>query len=490
MKKNSIKKMLQLMSIIMLAGVVLVSCKKDDDDDPTPQPTPVEDGIYVVGEGTALTDFDIKGLMKSTLNEAADQSPRAALLDIFVAVKGGTGFNIIKVAGTARTSYGPGADFALVAEADLDGEEPRTGKLWRGSIAETDNKFTVDEDGLYHVVYDTELGTVVVARAKWGVVGAATPGGWSESTDMTAPFDLNKMEFKVTELTLQAKSWKFRYSNGWKIFIDADGTVKVNTNLGEPLNAPVPGGGDIVNSDYGVYTITLTWELGKDWVASATKTGEGEPLPDYPEAMYLVGSATAYGWDEPGTTDEALMHKIAGGGDNVGIYWKIAHLTGGEGFKLAALKWADPNLGYVDITEFDTEGVEVTDADGNMAVANNGMYMIVLDLRDDMFKLSVKEAAVYGIGDAFGGWDEEEDAYKFTPGLDAKTLVSPPLNASADIRMYAAHSWIPAWWNAEFNVYDGKIEYRNDSDNDQEAVPGTAGQVISLHFDDNTGTIQ
>ncbi len=56
--------------------------------------------------------------------------------------------------------------------------------------------------------------------------------------------------------------------------------------------------------------------------------------------------------------------------------------------------------------------------------------------------------------------------------------------------MYADHPWIPAWWNSEFNVYDGKIEYRNDSSDDQPAVPGTAGQVVTLNFDDNTGTIQ
>jgi len=104
MKKISIKKMLQLMSIIMLASVVLVSCKKDDDEDPEPTPTPVEDGIYVVGSGTALTDFNINGLMKPTLNEV-DQTERASLRELFVAVKGGDGFNIIRVAGAQRTTY-------------------------------------------------------------------------------------------------------------------------------------------------------------------------------------------------------------------------------------------------------------------------------------------------------------------------------------------------------------------------------------------------
>ena len=483
MKKNSIKKLLQLMSIIMLAGVVLVSCKKDDPD-PEPTPAPVEDGIYVVGAGTALADFDIKGLMKSTNNEV-EQEPRAALLEIYVPLKAGAGFNIIKVAGTARTTFGPGADFALVTEFQPD--EP-SGKFSRGSIAETETKFTVSEDGLYHVVYDTELGIAVVAKAEWSIIGGATPNGWSD-TEMITAFNESKVEFTKTELTLTPDIFKFRYTGGWKIFIDADGTVKVNTNLGGTIDALVPGGGDIANSVYGVYTAKLSYELGVGFKASLVKTGDGEPLPEYPEAMYLVGSATAYGWDEPGTTDEALMHKIAGGGTNDGIYWKIAHLEGGEGFKLSALKWAEPNIGFEKITEFDAEGVEVTDADGNMAVANSGMYILVLDLRDYMFKLSVKEAAVYGIGDAFGNWDEQSEAHKFTTGLDAKTLVSPALSVDGKVRMYAYHPWIPAWWNAEFNVFDGKIEYRNDG-GDQAEVLGTVGQKVSLHFDDNTGSIQ
>jgi hypothetical protein len=55
--------------------------------------------------------------------------------------------------------------------------------------------------------------------------------------------------------------------------------------------------------------------------------------------------------------------------------------------------------------------------------------------------------------------------------------------------MYVSHPWIPSWWNAEFNVYGTDIIYRNDSGDDQPAVPGTAGQIITLHFDDNKGSI-
>ena len=123
-----------------------------------------------------------------------------------------------------------------------------------------------------------------------------------------------------------------------------------------------------------------------------------------------------------------------------------------------------------------------------MSVTESGMYTIVLDLRNSTKKLSVVKAAVYGIGDAFGSWDKDVAANKFTADNAAKTLVSPPLKANGNIRMYVSHPWIPDWWNAEFNVFGTDIIYRNDG-GDQAAVAGTVGQVITLHFDDKKGSI-
>ena len=112
------------------------------------------------------------------------------------------------------------------------------------------------------------------------------------------------------------------------------------------------------------------------FAASATKTGELEPLPEFPEFMYLVGAGSAYGWDTPGTQADAIMHSIAG--SNPGVYWKIASLTASTGFKLSAADWKDPNLGASGVT-FDSEGLAVTaDGDGNMTVAEDGVYMLSL----------------------------------------------------------------------------------------------------------------
>lgn len=478
--------------IAMTLLVVAEGCKKEDDP---PPPTPVEDGIYVSGAATGVATPGINGLMSVARNEVT-QEDRNELKEIYMAVKAGAdGFNIITVSGSTTLTYGPGGDFAKVEEADLDNDEPKAG-LWRGSLVETTDVFTVPEDGLYHIAFDTELKIIVMAKVEWGLIGGATPGGWTDDTPLPpAGFDLNTMTFEIAEVPVTENTWKFRYSGGWKVILDADYDlgggktgIKVNCNFGGAVDALVAGGGDIANDTYANYKVGMTWALGKDYEAEFTYVSDAEPLPEFPEAMYIVGDATSYGWATPGDDAQAIMHKCAGGAPLEGVFWKICHLEGGLGFKVSDEGWGDYNYGYENIDEFDADGVTVSDLDGNMSIENNGMYMVVLDLRNETVKLSVKEAEVYGMGDTFGSWDEDVPGNLFTIDVAEKSLTSPAMVADGSIRMYAQHPWIQDWWNAEFNVFNGMIEYRNDG-GDQEAVAGTTGQVVTLWFDNNTGSI-
>jgi hypothetical protein len=497
MKKQILKRVAKSMMIIAMAMLVVVACKKDETTD-EPGTTPVEDGIYVTGAATGVATPGINGLMSTARNEVT-QEDRAELKEIYMAVSATDGFNIVMVSGSTTKTYGPGADFAMVDAANLDNDEPKNG-LWRGSLVETTDKFTVPEDGLYHIAFDQELMIVVIAKADWGIIGGATPGGWGDNTVMVSGgFDKNAMSFEIAEVTLLENEWKFRYSNGWKIILDPDfdlggGVVgiKVNSNFGGAADALVAGGANIANDTYGNYKVTMNWALGTGMTAAIEWVGDAIPLPEFPEKMYIVGAGTAYGWDTPGTVDAAIMHKCAGGAPSEGLFWKICYLEAGQGFKVSDSAWGAYNFGFDQIEEFDADGVAVTSLDGNMDIAASGMYIVVLNLRDDAIKLSIKTAEVYGMGDAFdatGTWIEDNPLGLFTIDNVAKTLTSPALVADANIRMYAQHTWIPDWWNAEFNVYSGVIEYRNDG-GDQEAVAGATGQVITLTFDDNTGDIQ
>lgn len=57
------------------------------------------------------------------------------------------------------------------------------------------------------------------------------------------------------------------------------------------------------------------------------------------------------------------------------------------------------------------------------------------------------------------------------------------------MRIRASTATTSDWWTREFNIFEGKIEYRGTG-NDQAAVPVTAGQIVTLNFADNTGSIQ
>ena len=486
MKHNLKNAMLKFAWLFIAAMVAVTACKKDDD--PLPK-IDAEDGVYLVGAGTALTDFDPKGLMKAANNEVG-QTPRAGLFELYIAVKAGAeGFNIVEVTGGAAKTYGPGSDFAVVEEADKIGDEPR-GWFSRGSLAETATKFTVPEDGLYHVVYDRTLNKVVVARVEWGIIGGANPvEGWSTSAPLTpSAFSLTEMSFQKTEFIMVVGDFKFRYSNGWKIVLDGE-VVRINTNFGGTVAALVPGGADISNSETGYFTVTVNWSLANGTTASVVKTGDYTP-PSYPDEMYVVGGAAAWGWPGWGDAEfeaKAKMIKMPEG-RNEGLFWRICHLEADQGFKLSASNWAEPNIDYGKVDEWDADGITVVAAGNDWTVETSGMYIIVLNLRDNLIKVSIKPVEVYGIGDAFGTWDEDAVANKFTVDDVAKTVTSPALAANGNIRMYADHPWIPDWWHAEFRVAGGVIEYRG-SGGDQDPVPGTAGQVITLNFDDNTGSI-
>lgn len=85
------------------------------------------------------------------------------------------------------------------------------------------------------------------AANRWGIIGDATPGGWSDDTNMT--WDTAKKVFTVT-LDLTAKSFKFRANEGWDV------------NYGGDLNALSAGGANIAVPSDGNYTVTFDpWNL-------------------------------------------------------------------------------------------------------------------------------------------------------------------------------------------------------------------------------------
>lgn len=488
------------LSIIALA-LFFVSCSKNDDTTP-PKPT-AEDGWYISGDATSFATLGVVNMFEATTNEngdansdgAADNPARTGLYNKYVYLETGKTFVITKVEGGVETAYGSSDAMTYNPNGRYDQIKAN---VTRGTLA-ANKTLSVAKTGLYQVAFDVTTNKFVICEiTHWGVIGGATPGGWGSNQvmDLVGTLSPESNTYKVEGVIMTVDQFKFRYSDGWKVQVTDTASmavggenVKINTNYGGSLTALVAGGANIANTANGVYTLTMTWEKATGhWTATATKTGDYVP-PTFPDNMYLVGDATAYGWDTPGTKSEAVMHKLAGGGTNVGIYWKALYIEAGKGFKISNASWTNPNLGFGDVTEYDANGIAVSDNGGNMSVATSGIYTVVLDLRDNAKKVSIMPTKVYGIGDCFGGWTSDVEANLFATNLDTKTLTSPAVSAAGNIRMYVSHPWISAWWNAEFMVYGTEIQYRNDG-GDQAAVVGAVGQVVKLHFDDNTGSIQ
>lgn len=389
--------------------MMLVSCKKDDDDN-GPDIT-VLDGYYVTGEVTALPDLDAKGRMMITKNEVTQEN-RSSLLELYIAVQAGSaGFNIVQVAGQTIKTYGPGTDFESSTDK-WENDEPSVA-IQRGSFIETTDVFTVPENGLYHVVIDTELDQAVIVPVHWGIIGAATPNGWGGSTALTeSAFNLNTMSWTLADIELRGGDWKYRYSGGWKVGLDStldlgggDKGVKVNTNFGTAIDNLEAGGANIVNTVPGVYTATLTWTLGEGYEATMTKTAD-LPLTNWTGVeLDAVGSGISA--DNTDATDDVSSWNWGNVivADNAGVpvkngdvytwTWTTVTLEANEGFKIRTLNGVAPpvnganfDAGFSDL-DVAASSNKVVDLSGNLSVNTKGVYnmTITIDAADNDTKV-------------------------------------------------------------------------------------------------------
>ncbi len=387
--KKLFQKLAIMLSVIALVGVVftLNSCKKSSD---TPAPTVIVlDGYYVRGASTAYADFNDKAMMKVTRNEVT-QTNRASLLELYIPVKAGAaGFNIIKVAGSVRTVYGPGTGFTTITTGTID--EPKVPFQRGPAVAAATTPFTVPADGMYHVVFDDSLNKVAIMRVHWGLIGAATPGGWTNDTMMTeSAFNLTDMTWTLTNLTLIKGDWKFRYSHGWKVEIDTTNVdptkrVKVNTNFGTAVAGLIPGGGNITNDVAGIYSCTLSYKLGSGYTATLTKTADIPPINYSTFQMGIIGNCylkadgvTQAAWDENFGTS---LPVVTGGTNYDWTYTININLAGQFKFRQGT-DWSGKSIGFADVTMAGPAAANFTDSgsDHNFAVTITGNYTLILHI--------------------------------------------------------------------------------------------------------------
>lgn len=472
----------------LFAAVAFTSCE------PKPGPTPdidnlVEDGFYAVGEACPIKTVNdanaVLAQMAQGINEVLmdqdklpwEKAKRDGMWEKFIYLEGGKDFELILKEGENSTIYG--ANLALdTINTDKGEQEHLKGSLVIGQ------KMKVEKSGLYHIVLDlnkdgkldlTGGPQIIVVPVNWAVTVSNNDVEASQVEVKSA----TEIVWKWDAVEIKPSDWfKFKdFVTGWKIQLDDAGAVKAHTNMGtDSLGNLINGTGNLPAIEkYGKYAISLTYKLAKGDVGNSysyTIDLVEELVPEYPETMYMIGAEFGnWDWASDGIVSMAPVHS------HDGMFWCTRQITADQGFKFCAVReWNG---------DFATLGTsDVTVKDGNLVVAETGLYTVIVDLAGN--KVSVAPAKVYGIGDAFGGWDEGK--YPFTINADGTATITA--TAAGEVRMYTEIEGNTGnWWQSEYIVLDGKIEYRG-AGNDQTRVPVTAGQVVTLNFNAGTGTIQ
>lgn len=472
------KKIIYCLSACLFLLGMATSCEDNDNWRIVEE---VQPGTYIVGSATIFSGEASTSALKVVSLDHETEKTKEEVIGIYTWLKADGEFviSVAKAAGEEPVHYGKGE---TVEQTDAIA----ISKLDAGA-----SPFKVAKDGLYYIVVNSALNQASVLPVNWGVIGAATLGGWSAETPFNAPvFDQTSTSVEWTmSTTLAAGEYKFRYSGDWgyeipydatakvKLFTDVTGTKTGSENtLTEGYSDLQTGGSNLMVSIGGEYSIYMKYDI-RSGKFSARYVLTGDPVipPDYPEQVFLVGDAFN-GWNPP--TDAKEFVPVNG---TPSSFWKIAYLNEG-GFKMTIkLDWG----GDFGIAEENTDAIgEYKKGGNNIQVKTPGYYLIYIDLEEEV--VSVTEANVYLFGDANGGVWDYADGNKFT--VEGTALISPAFAQDGNLRMAIRHPLLSDWWKAEFNVLDGVIEFRGNG-GDQPSVPVKAGQKVSLDFNAGTGKI-
>ncbi|WP_421874880.1 SusF/SusE family outer membrane protein [Marinoscillum sp.] len=486
--------------LIMVFAVIFAmsACDTADDvtdeiDDIINEGPSLDDGYYIVGSAISADTTDANMLVSGQVNGPDfGAQDRSGFFEAYVYMGSGD-FSFMKVAGEEITEFG--GSYEEVVDGD-----PAELNIYVGAYSDGGSA-SAPFDGLVHVMIDETTGQFVIIPVHyWEIIGGATEGGWGSGQEIALKSaSADEVVFEGTKIVLREGDFKFRFDGNWSMNLeegdcDVAETACLNyfTNFGGTVDELVHGGGNIVfDGTEGEYTITITYKPGEgnSITAKLERTGDVEPLPEYPDELYMVG-ATIGGWDwEANGIQMIPVHS------NPHLFWRIVWMDADA---------ADPGVKFAPQPEWNgdfgisgeaTDGVFAKGSDNVPAPAASGYYTIVVNLEAET--VEVNAPMVYGIGDAFGGWDAATEAFLFTVDNDNMVLNSMAFVADAELRIHVTASTMTKsestdavdWWQAEFVPIDGTIEYRGTG-GDQARTNVTTGQTVSLNFKDGTATIQ
>ena len=194
--------------------------------------------------------------------------------------------------------------------------------------------------------------------------------------------------------------------------------------------------------------------------------------PKFPEQLFMIGQEFgSWNWDSDGVVEMTPVNS------HPGMFWAVRHISD----PASGFKWNTTRAWGGDFFALE-KSVGFTTHDNNAFVDEPGVYMFFVDYTTKT--ITIEPAQIFGIGNAFGSWDTGKYPFK----VEGDKVVGTTTGAG-ELRIYAATSAASVdWWHMEFVILGGKIAYRGTGD-DQDRVPVTAGQKVTLDFNAGVGSI-
>lgn len=355
------------------------------------------------------------------------------------------------------------------------------------TLSVTNETFSITQNSAadFTIWTDVVLDAVGSGISADNEAAVADPSSWNWGNVMLADNDGKPSAsaavytWKWTNITLEAEEgFKVRTLNGVAsplngiMFDTGYSIVDVDASSSKVIEVD----GNIAVSEKGQYTI----EISIDATNGDTKRIVITEYFEYSPTLFAIGDA-ANGWDLENGEGVPMIPVHS----HPGLFWRIMYLEGGKGLKFAPKEVWQNDFGASEAAPVD--GV-YQKGGNNITVPETGYYMVAVNLVAGTIELA--EPTIYGMGDAFGGWDGGKAENLFVVNNSEKTITYESVPANGNLRMYATASTIVCdWWQAEFNIIGDNIEYRADG-GDQDVPSVVAGSKITLNFYTMKGTIE
>jgi hypothetical protein len=322
-------------------------------------------------------------------------------------------------------------------------------------------------------------GTEPDAPKAWSLIGTLDGTSWDKDFDLE---NVSGSTWVIKGVTLTASDeFKIRADHDWAKSVggpeeNSTSTISADNPYGvykpEIGKAFAAGDKNIQVGVEGQYTITLNY--GKE------PTILIEEFKAYPDHLYMIGAEFgAWDWNSDGVVEMIpVLHNPDWGVYAEGQFWAVRYISAGQGFKFNSAKaWNGSDFWGLETNEGFTE------SGGNCTVAEDGVYLIHVDLARKI--VHVEPARVCGKGDCFGGWDVDPVVF----AAEGNKLVGTTTGAG-EIRLYVESGISTSdWWTREFVFFDGKIAYRGNG-GDQDRVKVEADKKVTLDFNAGTAAVE